>query len=380
MMVHPIFTYLVGLLCAEGLRIPDNSGLDPDDGENPALSGWTEMDGILARAFEDQGGNNWSKTSKPVQSYVDTQTFCRTSPMVNVILPRYDGINADMDLHREYSVTDSSPPAAEAGTCTSVDDLLRAVKLGRRVWKHGRADEKKPSHFVAKGCAVPQFEPTVFQRVLSTQSSIGLRGDSLTRHLMMGLTLRYTDNYYDGGMSHASSQWANCTCDGQFSEAVICRKLARIHPDVDKLRWDKGGKKKTTCGKNGLPSVYWLQGGAHYGSNMSEFLGMFLYPTISRIKKHKSTCSSRPLIFVEGLNAQSRSLDRKYPHQSRENALTFNDQLVEAFANDDGVRVVDFWNLTLDAQSSDGYHYLTDVNSVKADVVVAIVDMIIRSR
>jgi len=244
MMVHPIFTYLVGLLCAEGLRIPDNSGLDPDDGENPALSGWTEMDGILARAFEDQGGNNWSKTSKPVQSYVDTQTFCRTSPMVNVILPRYDGINADMDLHREYSVTDSSPPAAEAGTCTSVDDLLRAVKLGRRVWKHGRADEKKPSHFVTKGCAVPQFDPTVFQRVLSTQSSIGLRGDSLTRHLMMGLTLRYTDNYYDGGMSHASSQWANCTCDGQFSEAVICQMLARIHPDVDKLRWDKGVKKQ----------------------------------------------------------------------------------------------------------------------------------------
>jgi len=69
-----------------------------------------------------------------------------------------------------------------------------------------------------------------------------------------------------------------------------------------------------------------------------------------------------------------------YPHQSRENALTFNDQLVEAFANDDEIRVVDFWNLTLDAQSSDGYHYLTDVNSVKADVVVAIVDMILRSR
>jgi len=335
-MVHPIFTYLVGLLCAEGLRIPDNSGLDPDDGENPALSGWTEMDGILARAFEDQGGNNWSKTSKPVQSYVDTQTFCRTSPMVNVILPRYDGINADMDLHREYSVTDSSPPAAEAGTCTSVDDLLRAVKLGRRVWKDGRADENKPSHFVTKGCAVPQFEPTEVQRVLSTPTSIGLRGDSLTRHLMEGLTLRYTGNYYDGGMSHASPEWTNCTCDGQFSEALICRELAQIHPALGKLNlwWLQYMRRAKSCGINGLPSVFWLQGGAHYDSNVSTTLHDFLFPLIERIREHQSQCSSRPFIFVEGLSAQSRSLDSKYPHQSRENASTFNDHLVEAFAND----------------------------------------------
>ena len=29
---------------------------------------------------------------------------------------------------------------------------------------------------------------------------------------------------------------------------------------------------------------------------------------------------------------------------------------------------VDFFNLTLGAQTSDGYHYLTDVNIAKADI------------
>lgn len=40
--------------------------------------------------------------------------------------------------------------------------------------------------------------------------------------------------------------------------------------------------------------------------------------------------------------------------------------------------MVDFMNLTMDAPTSDGYHYLTDVNTVKADVFVALVDMAYR--
>ena len=71
------------------------------------------------------------------------------------------------------------------------------------------------------------------------------------------------------------------------------------------------------------------------------------------------------------MNAQSTALDDSFPNQSRNNVLIFNSEIKELFifagmTPGRDVVFLDWWNLTKDAQSSDGLHYLSDVNLAKA--------------
>lgn len=73
-----------------------------------------------------------------------------------------------------------------------------------------------------------------------------------------------------------------------------------------------------------------------------------------------------------GMTAQHRMLDKVYEHQSLENATLFNDEIRQSFHSVGlipGVEVLimDWYNMTKNAQTSDGLHHLTDVNLAKAD-------------
>jgi len=293
-------------------------------------------------------------------------------------------------MHREYTVTDSSfGQATTQRDCANIEELLSAVKHGRREWKDGRANESKGSVFVAAGCRIPHAPPAEVKNILSKPARLAIGGDSLSRHMTLGLTLLQSGDYVDGGLTKADPAWINCRCDGQFSEALICRKLAVVATE------GAIGEHNVTytltnrdCRDDGSPHVFWLQGGAHFKSSSQTAMEQWFGPEILRIRKrHKRHgCPGSPVIFVSGLNSQSRSLDKYYEWQSRENAASFNEELANHLANwvdtgpfsKDKIFMVDFMNLTMDAPTSDGYHYLTDVNTVKADVFVALVDMVYR--
>ena len=71
------------------------------------------------------------------------------------------------------------------------------------------------------------------------------------------------------------------------------------------------------------------------------------------------------------MHAQSPSLNNQFPHQSRDNAIRFNMNMRELFVSRDliqgkDVMIMDWWNLTANAQSSDGVHQLDDANMAKA--------------
>jgi hypothetical protein len=87
------------------------------------------------------------------------------------------------------------------------------------------------------------------------------------------------------------------------------------------------------------------------------------------------------LYFVwHGIDVQKRELDVKFKHQSRENALLFNKvtaeyvQKMPAYMN---FSVLDTWQMTHDAASSDGYHYLSEPNLLKAMYVYNLMDMLV---
>jgi hypothetical protein len=353
-----------------------------DNGENPALDGWTELDGSLARAFPDPPGDDFSKA-------VHDSTCTKE---INVVMPRRVD-SSDGDMRREYTVTDSSfGQATTQRDCANIEELLSAVKHGRREWKDGRANESKGSVFVAAGCRIPHASPAEVKNILAKPARLAIGGDSLSRHMNLGLTLLHSGDYVDGGMTKANPAWMNCRCDGHFSEALICRKLAV--GATEKTLKNKHNEYTLTyrdCKDDGSPHVFWLQGGAHFKSSSQKAIAQWFAPEILRIRKrHKRHgCPGSPVIFVSGLNSQSRSLDKHYGWQSRENAASFNEELANHLADwvnwigtgpfaNDKIFMVDFMNLTMDAPTSDGYHYLTDVNTVKADVLVALVDMVYR--
>lgn len=67
-----------------------------------------------------------------------------------------------------------------------------------------------------------------------------------------------------------------------------------------------------------------------------------------------------------GLNAQDDVLDITYPHQSRQSAIIFNNVTKTYVMNRYNMESLNFVNMTTHASVSDGYHYLSDVNVMKA--------------
>jgi len=266
--------------------------------------------------------------------------------------------------------------------CKNIHELLLAVKNGRRVSEGGGpVNWAEPSFFLPAGCTIPHHTPDQVKRVLRGQ--VEVYGDSFTRHNMVGLIMLLTGNTFDGATAHASG-WENCTCDGAFSEHKLCRSLINLgllkgkvklcEKHIHQLHYETCimPVKKNACASG--PRFFWLQGGPHYHSDPNEFLTSYLYPKMEQIRRRYAMCKSRPFFLITGLDAQESTMDEKYPHQSLTKARVFNDVLANGFAEDSSTLFVDFLSLSRGAMSVEGYHKLTEVNIVKANVFLALVD------
>lgn len=106
-------------------------------------------------------------------------------------------------------------------------------------------------------------------------------------------------------------------------------------------------------------------------SNVSRALNHYLEPKMRALAAAQSTCAAmgqRPRhVFVlwYGYMGQSRDLDPFFPQQQRERLAEFN-AFLKPHAKRHGAHLLDFVNLTINAQSMDGNHFGSDVNLVKA--------------
>ena len=92
------------------------------------------------------------------------------------------------------------------------------------------------------------------------------------------------------------------------------------------------------------------------------------------LQKIKLINCSKHVLWV-GLGAQARQLDAVYSNQAREATQKFNKVVFDYVTSKYQLPYLDVWELTKDAQTSDGFHYLTDVNLVKAQYVVSFMNL-----
>ena len=110
--------------------------------------------------------------------------------------------------------------------------------------------------------------------------------------------------------------------------------------------------------------------------NMEEvFLRYMNHPVLQK-------CANAGKLQVIWINfhAQSRKLDTQYPFQARENTSNLNRDMERLLVQKGygHVPIFDVFNLTLDAQTSDGYHFMSDVNLLKAYVVLTAANLMAR--
>lgn len=138
-----------------------------------------------------------------------------------------------------------------------------------------------------------------------------------------------------------------------FDSAIICKEFQKNQNDT-------------------RPVAIVASIGLHLGTNAKNTI----HALETLIPFFLSSNSKCPEVEVKvlwiSLGAQARRLDNIYPHQSRENAAIFNHEVSEYLKKNYSSKVdfLDVLELTRDAMTSDGVHYLSDVNLIKAAYVL----------
>jgi len=263
--------------------------------------------------------------------------------------------------------------------------------------RNATSEEKElhPSYFVPYQCDIPAMTPFQICETLSQFSHIFNIGDSLSRHLHQGIFIGMRNDYISGGIFSTSiPTYEHCKCDGQFSEHPICRKndglfhhvesshqlgvCAHQKPFAISYSTSSPPIERSNCqsSDDSSPDVLLVQGGLHFGLDSSRTIEAFVslfedQQWIECVKRGKA------LVIWTTIVAQSRKLDHAYPDQCREQAEVFNREMEAYFSSIEmNVTVIDFWNLTRDAQTSDGLHFLLEVNMLKTFYVLQVLETI----
>ena len=81
--------------------------------------------------------------------------------------------------------------------------------------------------------------------------------------------------------------------------------------------------------------------------------------------------------FWGTVGAQAIGLDEKYPQQAELFAVEFNHNTSTYAQKEFHLEPLDYWNLTLHAKTSDGVHYLSEVNLIKAQYFINVLTMLL---
>lgn len=272
--------------------------------------------------------------------------------------------------------------------CSNLQELLDSLKYGQRVIIKGSI--RNESYFVPYKCTYKWLNSAEICDISSRFHSIDFLGDSLTRHQSNGMFMLYTDDWVLGGLPKFSENfsYAECVCDGQFSEHDRCRyynqdsmfNMVSSHaygicpnnrrPFRFGFKGDKHDHHDRICSDDPRPRLVLIHHGPLHNNQAKDIIEKTLSKLVDFILELKNRCHNKfPVYFVwTGLDSQRRHLDKRYHEQTREKAFAFNELTaawVAAQPKHLNFSVIDTLNMTRDAATSDGYHYLSEPNILK---------------
>jgi hypothetical protein len=290
-----------------------------------------------------------------------------------------------------------------------------------------------PSVFHPFGCSIPAYSEAEATAVLGRFDQVVLAGDSLTRHLYQAMLVVLGGDEVSGGVPNMNERdKKKCRCDGMFSEAdgcrswfnpyrlsnLICKNSTRaralrpidyqIFPTAPGralyFHWQETDGQLANPIWPGLnlcggPKLLVMQGGLHFHSNTQLTLSKYIFPQLEAVVRAAAKCDSgsanptRTDLVWLAHSSQSRALDSQYPQQSRDRLAVANAEIALAMHakwkeilaaavlasgpfTPPVLHVLDFLNLTSDAQTSDGLHSLTDANVAKAFGLLRLIELV----
>ena len=289
----------------------------------------------------------------------------------NLVLPRVAAPVSLPSLRCQYSLSRFAL-STEAPACATVDALVNATATGRY---------DSDGRFVTD-CTIPTYAS-----LPRGGRCVHIMGDSYTRHMLQTVSMVLKDNFVSGGFERPN---ANCLCDGQFSELEPCRRNVSFPFPCTSVEYDS----RLTCRsrrcsnavrtrRGGEAAFVWLQGGLHYLQGPLPRSGRpsLRAPVKSFLAAIRTTAHrhvhANDRFFVSGLHFQTPAADRVFPHQRRALAQEFNRQ-ARRVTEEVGGRFVDFSTVADGDEArgtSDGVHYLTSANLVKARIFLALLHM-----
>lgn len=234
---------------------------------------------------------------------------------------------------------------------------------------------------------------------LNKFSHIVTQGDSLTRHFRGAFLIAMKKDLVLGGIESAwkgeerrNDSPYQCRCDGQFSEhsscrqnngilfksfkprqASVCSQLPQFEPMFhfdENPPWDE-----FKCDHSSREVLFLLQGGVHTQLNVENTIKAVMEPIFSHPTFKRCLSLNKVRVLWATMGSQSRLLDTKYPTQVRENTFKFNTEMEHILKSryDFPITIIDWWRLTMEAQTSDGFHFLTDVNLAKVNQFIHVI-------
>ena len=227
-------------------------------------------------------------------------------------------------------------------------------------------------------------------------------GDSTTRQWHQAVQILATGDFATGG-----NHLMDCRCDGQFSESRRCRAGGYHHRRISEgqgrrvaLLYDMtevGSRPhafpefevsndqnlsavmrrwswlRSLCVNKDRPIVLVLQAGLHFKVNFAEAQSAFFSPLLQMARG----VGCVDTVLVTGPTIQSKALDKRFPNQTEVRVRTFNSRLGE-WATSENLTALDFTEATRSEPTSDGVHFLTSGNVLKATVLLHVLPLIKR--
>ena len=317
--------------------------------------------------------------------------FLQNCSQNNIVMQRHDNIGVELPLQRPWTINKNTyyqNPSYDY--CSNIEDLLLSLKKGSRYFENKNSTQN--SYFKPELCNIRWFSANESCNIMNKFAHVFMIGNSLQRHQSQSLTMLLSNDWEHGslpGYGPGTEVYEKCHCDGQFSEHLTCRPHSlkykipigknRICPlGTFKLEYDlmfNDCDGCDHCDKDSRPRFFNFVHGSSLEEHPDTIINI-IHSLILQTKhqfRSKRNCKSKnkiPIHFLySGLTTQARFMDSKYPNQTREKSREFNKIISEAisgFPASYNINVMDFMSLTEDSETSDGYHFLSDVNMLRS--------------
>ena len=254
------------------------------------------------------------------------------------------------------------------------------------------------SMHVRPKCRLAWFSQQSICKLFHKYSLIAFNGDSLTRHLYQGVFMIFKEDWRYGAFPYYRIPhiYDQCGCDGQYSEAELCRNWWSSPDAAWRMDYRAVGvcgyfdtEKYNSVNKTALtqfdyyqtynffhtdltcddikkrPIFLQIQGGAHYEMNSTKFALEYMTPIMHDVEERFKNCINQVKVVYRGTTVCAPDLERRYPTQEAHLSDLFNQQMKSwLHKHYPYVVFLNPWSITKEAvnRTSDGFHFLSDTN------------------